>query len=67
MSKQDLSASQKKSGLGTSLVQSLAKQLDARVDTEAIFSGALMRSSENYAGDHVINPFSNVRASQALY
>jgi two-component sensor histidine kinase len=33
--KQDLSASQKKGGLGTSLVQSLAKQLDARVDTES--------------------------------
>jgi chemotaxis protein methyltransferase CheR len=30
-----LSASQKKGGLGTSLVQSLAKQLDARVDTES--------------------------------
>jgi len=35
--KQDLSASQKKGGLGTSLVQSLAKQLDAKVD---IVSGA---------------------------
>jgi len=33
--KQDLSTSQKKGGLGTSLVQSLAKQLDARVDTES--------------------------------
>jgi chemotaxis protein methyltransferase CheR len=33
--KQDLNASQKKGGLGTSLVQSLAKQLDARVDTES--------------------------------
>ena len=30
--KQDLSASEKKGGLGTSLVQSLAKQLDAKVD-----------------------------------
>ena len=30
--KLDLSASQKKGGLGTSLVQSLAKQLDAQVD-----------------------------------
>jgi len=30
--KPDLSASQKKGGLGTSLVQSLAKQLDAQVD-----------------------------------
>jgi PAS domain S-box-containing protein len=30
--KLDLSASQKKAGLGTSLVQSLAKQLDAQVD-----------------------------------
>ena len=30
--KPDLSASQKKGGLGTSLVQSLAKQLDAKVD-----------------------------------
>ena len=39
MSKQDLSASQKKSGLGTSLVQSLAKQLDARVDTESSSRG----------------------------
>ena len=29
--KQDLSASEKKGGLGTSLVQSLAKQLDAQV------------------------------------
>ena len=28
----DLSASEKKGGLGTSLVQSLAKQLDAKVD-----------------------------------
>jgi hypothetical protein len=35
--------------------------------TDAIVLGALMRSSENYAGDHVINPFSNVQASQALY
>jgi chemotaxis protein methyltransferase CheR len=33
--KQDLSVSQKKGGLGTSLVQSLANQLDARVDTES--------------------------------
>ena len=33
--KQDQSASQTKGGLGTSLVQSLAKQLDARVDTES--------------------------------
>jgi two-component sensor histidine kinase len=31
--KQEFSASDKKGGLGTSLVQSLAKQLDARVDT----------------------------------
>jgi len=61
VSKQDLSASQKKSGLGTSLL--LKKSVYA---TEAIFLGALMRSSENYAGDHVINPFSNVGASQAL-
>ena len=30
--KQDLSASEKKGGLGTSLIQSLAKQLDAKVD-----------------------------------
>jgi two-component sensor histidine kinase len=30
--KLDLSASQKRGGLGTSLVQSLAKQLDAQVD-----------------------------------
>ena len=30
--KSELSASQKKGGLGTSLVQSLAKQLDAQVD-----------------------------------
>ena len=34
-----LSASEKKGGLGTSLVQSLAKQLDARVDTESNFYG----------------------------
>jgi PAS domain S-box-containing protein len=33
--KQDLSESQKKGGLGTSLVKSLAKQLDGRVDTES--------------------------------
>ena len=37
--KQDLSPSQKKGGLGTSLVQSLAKQLDARVDTESTSDG----------------------------
>ena len=37
--KQDLIASQKKGGLGTSLVQSLAKQLDARVDTESTSDG----------------------------
>jgi chemotaxis protein methyltransferase CheR len=37
--KQDLIASQKKGGLGTSLVQSLAKQLDARVDTESTCDG----------------------------
>jgi chemotaxis protein methyltransferase CheR len=33
--KSELSASQKKGGLGTSLVQSLAKQLDAQVDIES--------------------------------
>ena len=37
--KQELSAVDKKGGLGTSLVQSLAKQLDARVDTESNSNG----------------------------
>jgi chemotaxis protein methyltransferase CheR len=37
--KPELSASDKKGGLGTSLVQSLAKQLDARVDTESNSNG----------------------------
>jgi len=37
--KPELSASDKNGGLGTSLVQSLAKQLDARVGTESNSNG----------------------------
>ena len=37
--KADLSAGETKGGLGTSLIQSLAKQLDARVDTESDSEG----------------------------
>jgi PAS domain S-box-containing protein len=37
--KPGMSASDKKGGLGTSLVQSMAKQLDARVDTKSNSSG----------------------------
>jgi chemotaxis protein methyltransferase CheR len=37
--KPELSASEKKGGLGASLVQSLAKQLDGRVDTESNSNG----------------------------
>jgi len=40
--KQELSASEKKGGLGTSLVQALAKQLGGRVDTESNSHGTVV-------------------------
>jgi len=45
--------------------QILLKKSDSMSDQN--FTEALVRSSENYVGDRIINPISNGQPSQALY